>query len=461
MKDARGIRLDRVVMMCVLAGLAWVVTASRDGMADEAGALRKLQSFLRIRSDQPKPDYAATTAWLKEECASLRLNVLIREYVEGKPVVICSLKGSNQNAKSVGFNAHVDVVPSGDSNRWQTPPFEAAISLDADGGNPFIVARGVQDMKSVAVQYLLAMKQLLSENWRPLRNVHLLFVPDEEIGGEDGMSKFVESVDFSNFNFGVLMDEGLPVEGDEFFLSYGERQPWWLNIRTEGVPGHGATLPERTASTVMIDVLTRIQAFRNEQRQLVESGKRRLGEVVGVNFVALNAGRPDGKGGYVSNVIPPSAEARLDIRVPPTIDEAAMDAVIEQWLECADAKRCPEISTYYASKVVIPTMTSLDGDKNPWAKALFDAAEMSCIKLRPDLFPASTDARFFRKAGVAAFGFSPINGTSNLLHKDNEKLSVEVFLRGVPIYANLIRGLADSPHPDTCDDPEMCPMDEL
>lgn len=39
---------------------------------------------------------------------------------------------------------------------------------------------------------------------------------------------------------------------------------------------------------------------------------------------------------------------------------------------------------------------------------------------KPEIFPASTDARYFRKAGVPAFGFSPISNTPSLLHDHNE-----------------------------------------
>jgi aminoacylase len=39
---------------------------------------------------------------------------------------------------------------------------------------------------------------------------------------------------------------------------------------------------------------------------------------------------------------------------------------------------------------------------------------------KPEVFPASTDARYFRKIGLPAFGFSPMANTPVLLHDHNE-----------------------------------------
>ena len=43
--------------------------------------------------------------------------------------------------------------------------------------NGTIYARGTQDMKSIAVQYLEAVRNLKTQGVTPLRNVHISFVP--------------------------------------------------------------------------------------------------------------------------------------------------------------------------------------------------------------------------------------------------------------------------------------------
>jgi aminoacylase len=49
---------------------------------------------------------------------------------------------------------------------------------------------------------------------------------DEEIGGTDGMEKFVKTQDFKNLNVGFALDEGMASPNDEFLLYYGERSIW-------------------------------------------------------------------------------------------------------------------------------------------------------------------------------------------------------------------------------------------
>lgn len=45
-------------------------------------------------------------------------------------------------------------------------------------------------------------------NFQPKRDLHCLFVPDEEIGGLRGMKPFLEMKEFKNLNVGFVFDEG-------------------------------------------------------------------------------------------------------------------------------------------------------------------------------------------------------------------------------------------------------------
>ena len=49
---------------------------------------------------------------------------------------------------------------------------------------------------------------------------------DEEIGGHDGMEKFVETVRFKQLKVGFVLDEGLASEDDTYRLFFGERCVW-------------------------------------------------------------------------------------------------------------------------------------------------------------------------------------------------------------------------------------------
>lgn len=88
-----------------------------------------------------------------------------------KPIAIITWLGSMPTLPSVLLNSHMDVVPA-DPSLWTHPPFAA--DIDANGR---IFGRGTQDMKSVGMQYLAAIKALRAAGVQPKRTVHVTFVP--------------------------------------------------------------------------------------------------------------------------------------------------------------------------------------------------------------------------------------------------------------------------------------------
>ena len=103
------------------------------------------------------------------------------------------------------------------------------------------------------------------QGFAPLRTVLVTFVPDEEIGGNDGMGGFVSSARFAALNVGLELDEGWATPGEVFPVFYAERCPWWFTIRAEGEPGHGSKLYDGGAMEKLQAALARIFEFRAQQ----------------------------------------------------------------------------------------------------------------------------------------------------------------------------------------------------
>jgi len=122
-----------------------------------------------------------------------------------------------------------------------------------------IYGRGTQDMKSVGVQYVEAVARLKAAGFVPRRNIHLLFVPDEEIGGVDGMEAFLASAQYK------ALDEGLANPKDAFTVFYGERVPWWFYVKATGPTGHGSRFIKNTATAKIIDVCNKVSFLRTAQ----------------------------------------------------------------------------------------------------------------------------------------------------------------------------------------------------
>ena len=114
--------------------------------------------------------------WLNDFCEKAHLDSRVLEYVEGYPIFLISVAGSDMSLPSILLNSHYDVVPVM-RDHWQADPFFATENPDGE-----IVARGAQDMKCVCTAYLEAIVRLKANNIKMRRTVHLSFVPDEETG---------------------------------------------------------------------------------------------------------------------------------------------------------------------------------------------------------------------------------------------------------------------------------------
>ncbi|PHT60311.1 hypothetical protein CQW23_02674 [Capsicum baccatum] len=107
-------------------------------------------------------------------------------------------------------NSHLDSVPV-ELDKWTYLSFSTHMT-----SNGKIFARA-QDDKCIGMHYLEAIKviQNFDPNFVPLRNIHIVYVPDEEVGGFDGMKKFVELKECEELNVGFMMD-GQASTNDEF-----------------------------------------------------------------------------------------------------------------------------------------------------------------------------------------------------------------------------------------------------
>jgi aminoacylase len=292
---------------------------------------------------------------------------------------------------------------------------------------------------------------LKASGFQPLRSVYLSFVPDEEIGGHDGAGKFAESNIFEDLNVGIVLDEGLASPNEHYRAFYAERSPWWLVIKATGAPGHGAKLYDNTAMENLLKSIESVRRFRASQFDLVKSGLKAEGEVISVNMAFLKAGTPSPTG-FVMNLQPSEAEAGFDIRVPPNADTESLEKrIAEEW---APASRNMTFRLgQFKHKVSVldksgrPVLTATDSS-NPWWILLEEAVIKANGKLgKPEIFPASTDARYFRELGLPAIGFSPMANTPILLHDHNEFLNQDEYLKGIDVYVSIIKAYASYVEP--------------
>lgn len=393
----------------------------------EDRAVTNFREYLRIKTVHPTPDYDGAVAFLERMAAEIELPMKTIELLSGKKLVIMTWEGTEPSLPTILLNSHTDVVPAFPAE-WMVDPFSAEKMENGD-----IYARGTQDMKSVGIQYLEAIRRLKHEGRRLKRTVHLTFVPDEEVGGLLGMKVFVKTEQFVQLNIGFALDEGLANPSNAFTVFYGERCAWRIMVRCHGNPGHGSRFIENTAAEKLRNIINSFLDFRGQEENKLKCSKcLKLGDVTTVNLTLL-------QGGVQFNVVPNELSAGFDIRIPPTVDLKAFEEKIKSW--CADAGENVEYEMVMKSEN--QTLTSTD-ESNQWWNAFSTACKNMGLVIEKEIFPAATDSRFLRELGYQAIGFSPMNNTPILLHDNNEFLNETVFLKGIDIYCNIIPALANA-----------------
>ncbi|XP_047698579.1 aminoacylase-1 isoform X2 [Prionailurus viverrinus] len=369
-----------------------------EGLEGEHPSVTLFRQYLRIRTVQPEPDYGAAVAFLEKRAHQLGLSCQKVEVAPGRVVTVLTWPGTNPRLSSLLLNSHTDVVPVF-KEHWSHDPFEAF--KDAEG---YIYARGTQDMKCVSIQYLEAVRRLKAEGHHFPRTIHMTFVP------------------------------GLANPADAFTVFYSERSPWWVRVTSIGKPGHGSRFIEDTAAEKLHKVVSSILAFREKERQRLQSNPHlKEGAVTSVNLTKL-------EGGVACNVVPATMSASFDFRVAPDVDLKAFEEQLQGWCQAAGEG----VTFEFIQKWTESRVTSTN-DSDPWWAAFSGVFKDMNLTLEPEIFPAATDSRYLRAVGVPALGFSPMNCTPVLLHDHDERLHEAVFLRGVDIYTRLLPALASVP----------------
>ncbi|KAL0483980.1 aminoacylase [Acrasis kona] len=416
-----------MITLCAFANTADDIKVIKQ---QDREVIERFKSYLNINTVQPNIDYYPAVDFLKKEAKRIGLESDVVEIVKGRPHVIIKWKGRDPSKKTVMLNSHMDVVPA-DPAKWNSDPFEAFWDLT----NNNIYARGSQDMKCVGMQYLEAITNLKAQNFVPERTVYVTFVPEEEVGGHGGgMNDLVKSPHFDKLNVGFGLDEGLASPDEKFEVYYGERVAMWGIIEATGAVGHGSAFIKNTATEKINRVIQQIFNFRSSQEQeLALRPNKRTGDVVSINLTSMKAGHTKDCGEtYQMNVVPRTAQVGFDIRVTPHVPIKQVDEQVNKWASEEG------VSIRWVQRSEEHHVTDLNDEH---VKVFLDSLKSANVTFNTGVFPAATDARFLRAKKIPIIGFSPMNLTPVLLHDHNEYLNVDVYLRGITIYENVIKSI--------------------
>lgn len=197
------------------------------------------------------------------------------------------------------FAGHTDVVPPGNLSLWTSPPFDGAI-LDQK-----LFGRGVVDMKGAIAAFIAATSQYLSQ---PLLkgSISFLLTSDEEGPALHGTRRVIDWLNEQGEKISACLvgEPTNPATVGEM-VKVGRRGSLNATIKVEGKTGHVA-YPE-LAQNPIPHLLTYLQDLH--QTTLDEGYD--FFDPTNLEITTVDVGNP------TTNVIPSSAEARVNIRFNP------------------------------------------------------------------------------------------------------------------------------------------------
>lgn len=384
-----------------------------------------LQALVRRPSDNPPGDcasHAELAAGLIEAMGfAVERHAAPPDFVAQHGMVSATnliVRESFGDGPTVALNAHGDVVPPGDG--WTHDPYGAEI---VDGR---MFGRGVAVSKSDYATYTFALRALMAAGIDLTGSVELHFTYDEETGGMTGP--------------GWLLDQGLTKPDFVICaaLSYdvvvAHNGCLHLEVTVRGRSAHAAR-PETghdalEAATAILNALYSHRATLDERKS----------QTPGIDHPTLVVGLISG--GINTNVVPDQVRLRIDRRIIPEEETAAVEAETRSVIEAAALVLdgiAVDIDRILLARPFAPVAGSVE-----LAEILCrHATEIMGEPVTPVGVPLYTDARLYSEAGIPTvmYGAGPHSVLEANGHRADERLVLDDLRKATKVVALAIAEL--------------------
>ena len=310
----------------------------------QAEAAHFLADLVRIDTQDPPGNESKVATYLQGVLKDANIDSEILETLPGRASIVARLKGDGSK-RPLLLMAHEDVVPV-DRSRWSVDPFAA---VERDG---VLYGRGASDDKAMLAANLEVFLQLKRMQAPLARDVIFLAEASEETSSPAGMKTVVERYwDKLNCEFSLNEGGGSLVENGKLkymAVATSEKLPRGAKLEATGSSGHGSVPRVDNAVVHLSAAVAKVGEWDTPSRlnETTREFFQRLASISPPEEVAwyrdvlnpkvqaqLKVKKPQYysmlrtsvvptmlSAGIKSNVIPPSAEATLDIRALPDED---------------------------------------------------------------------------------------------------------------------------------------------
>jgi succinyl-diaminopimelate desuccinylase len=362
---------------------------------------------------------AAVETWLRREGFAVE----VQEVAPGRPNVIGWLDGAG-SGPTLCLEGHTDVVTEGDPAAWRHPPWSGLVE---DGQ---LYGRGSADMKGGLAAAMVAAAAVRRAGVPFAGRLMVAALVDEE-DAMSGAKHFVRTP------VGRSISAAIVCEPEQNELCLEQKGVFWARVTVHGRMAHGA-MPY--AGVNPIPAAARLLAGLPALERRIRRSARRS-RFLGVPHVTPTVASAPAGHVAQNNVIPATAELRLDVRLTPGVEADAVLQAIEALAQDTES-RCP--GTRIAVELAEPTRPATRVERaEPVVKALEWAVRR--VSGRRPVFggvPGSTDGTILRTAlGIPIVTFGP--GDRLIPHQVDEHVPVAELSEAARCYgAAAVRFLA-------------------
>lgn len=334
------------------------------------------------------------------------------------PSVMRSNLLAKKNGKKNGtvwIIAHVDVVPTGDPDLWDNPPFDPVFK---DGK---VFGRGTEDNGQSVISSMFASRFLPSGDLNGM-SLGVAYVADEETTSEYGIEHLLDMGVFTKDDVIIVPDWGSP---NGSMVEVAEKHLVWLRFSITGRTTHGST-PEqginayRVSTVLLMDLMQSLaEAFPDEDPLFQPQ---------------VSTFEPTKRPATVENIntIPGHDEFNMDIRLLPRYDIDDVVALAKEISEVYERSTGATITVEEVQRHVAGKSSSTDTEG---FRALSESV-MSITGNAPTAVGVGggTCANFFRQRGLDAYVWQCGGGT---LHAPNEHVVLSNLITDAKVFATL------------------------
>ena len=312
----------------------------------------------------------------------------------------------------VALNAHGDVVPPGEG--WTRDPYGAAVM---DG---WMYGRGAAVSKSDIATYAFALRAIEVSGVPLAGTVELHFTYDEEAGGEIGPKWLLDQ--------GLTKPDYAIAAGFSYAVVTAHNGCLHLEVTVHGRSAHAA-MPYTGVDALEAanHVLAKLYEWRRSLRE-------RISAIPGIGSPQLTVGLISG--GINTNVVPDRITFRLDRRMIPEEDPAAVEHELQE-LIAKTASAYPQAHVEVRRILLAKPLKPLPGTER-LAQILGGHASDVMGEPLPSMgVPLYTDARHYAAARVpiVLFGAGPRTIEEANAHRADERLPLSDLFKATEVVA--------------------------